>query len=125
MITDGNGNASFYYEDTTNPGTPTLTAADSANPAVFGQQNEVVSAGLVTAVTFKSSPQTTNVGQLAGPITISVGFANEVVNLSSSSATGVFYNSTGPGAAVITSVVTDASGNASFYYEDPTTARPP
>ncbi len=91
---------------------------------MFGQQNEVVSAGLVTAVTFMSSPQTTNVGQLAGPITISVGFANEVVNLSSSSATGVFYNSTGPGAAVITSVVTDASGNASFYYEDPTTGTP-
>ena len=120
VITNGAGQASFLYEQTT-PGGPTLTAADSAKPAVFGQQTETISNDEAATITFLTLPTTAAPGQESGTITIQVknganaAIPGQLVNLSTNSTTGTFYDSTG---AVITSAITNASGDASFFYVD-------
>ena len=123
------GTAAFVYEDSAG-GTPTLTASEAANPtAVFATQPETVNPGVAASITFSAgSPTTVNAGQQSGLFTITVDdstpapVANELINLSSTSGTGVFYNSAGT--TVITSVITNSSGQAFFLYEDPTAGAP-
>ena len=93
VITNASGQASFLYVDTT-AGTPTLTATDSAINTVTQTQSEVITVGAAATITFTSTATTANTGQQSGPITIQVTnagaapVAGEVVDLSSSSATG-------------------------------------
>ena len=102
VVTDATGHASFLYVDTT-VGSPTLKATDAANIALVGQQMETVTAGVANSIAFTTNDTTAKAGQLSGPNTIlvkdmgGVAVAGELVNLRSTSGTGVFYNGSGPG----------------------------
>ena len=113
------------------PATPILTATDQAIPNLYAKQTEMVVNPGAAASIFFVAPDAASaaVGAKSGPITVKVenGFgapvANEKVDLSTSATgTGVFYDSTG--AHVITSVTTDANGQASFLYEDTAAGAP-
>ena len=91
-----------------------------------GFQNQTVNAGVATAIAFTTLPTTADPGQEAGPITIQVlnggaGVVGEVVNLSTDSLTGTFYDANGN---IITSVITGGGGNASFFYMDTSPGSP-
>ncbi len=130
VVTNASGQASFLYEDVVAGGAPTLKATEAANAAVFGQQRETVTNGVASSVAFTNGATTANAGQVSGPYTIQVNtlagnpVVGDVVNLSTDSGGGVFYNGNGAGAVVITSVITNASGQASFFYEDTTVGTP-
>ncbi len=135
VVTNGTGRASFLYEDNT-PGTPTITATDSAKPFPFvmGQQTETVNAATAAAITYTTTATTSAAGQQTGTITILVQDAssnvvtNEVVYLSSDSGTGTFYSTAGVLLPTTTGgnpyVVTNGTGQASFLYEDATAGTP-
>ena len=129
MITNASGQASFFYEDTT-VGTPTLTAADAAKAATaFGPQKETVNRRRGHGHHHRGGSATTeSAGQQSGTITILVkagaaAVPDEVVNLTTTSATGVFYNSAGT--AVITkSLPTPLATHPSCTRTPPPVRRP-
>ena len=130
VTTDANGDpVSFLYEDTA-AGAPTLTAKDHANSSVSMSQTETVDPGPVSSIEFvPPDAASVTAGQESGVITIQATDATgnpvpgAAVDLSSSSGTGTFYDSTG--ANLITSAYTDANGDASFLYEDTAAAHRP
>ena len=129
VVTGADGTASFVYHDTT-AGTPTLTATDKANTDVTQTQTETVTAAAAAQVAFTTAPQTFAAGTNSGVITVQIEdqFGNPVaqsgdtVNLTSSSGTGTFLDSTGT--TPIASVPTNSSGAASFVYTDTATGTP-
>jgi subtilase family serine protease len=136
-VNNGNGT---YSAVTTLPTTGTVAGTyqwlasysgdDNNNMASSNEGDEPVVVTLTASQIAFVAPDATTVpiGQKSGPITVQVTDAdnnpvpNEVVDLASSSRTGVFYDSSG--ATFITSVTTDANGDAAFLYEDSAAGMP-
>ncbi len=123
--------AGFYFRITT-AGAATLTAA--ATGFTSGTQVQTIGAGVPSRLVFTSAAQTVAAGSCSGAAAVvraedafgnaaNVG-ASTSVNLSSSSATGVF--SAAAGCASTTTNVSIAAGtnSASFFFRDPTAGAP-
>ncbi len=120
LTTDGNGEASFLYEDAT-VGQPTLTATDNNLPDAEGQQTETVGAGQIAFLTESS---TLVAGINSSPITVQATDANglalagQTIDLQSTDGAGQFFQADG-----VTPVdadnplTTDADGQAEFVYD--------
>jgi hypothetical protein len=121
-IPAGSSSASFVYEDVLG-GTPTLTASVYESSVSVTQQ-ESVQGGAVLA--FTTAAQTLTAGQPSAPITVQLqdGQGKPVtvpagamyIQLSSSSNTGVFLDTSGNRLSVL--YIPAGSSSASFEYED-------
>ena len=123
VLTGANGIASFVYADTLT-GSPILTATDAANLSVTTTQTETVKANSAAKLAITSVAKSTTAGAKSSTITVQVedqygnvvAKSGDTVNLTSSSAKGLFYNAAGT--LTITNVTTGAAGSATFLYED-------
>ena len=128
ITTDSTGTASFVYYDTTG-GTPIVTIKDDAHQSVLQTQQETVTAGAVATVAFTTNPMTLKAGVDSGTITVKAadsygnGVSGELIDLTTSSSTGVFYANSGS-MSPIASVTTTSNGTASFVYYDTVVGTP-
>jgi len=128
-IPSGSSSVSFYYGDT-KAGTPTITAASSG--LASATQQETVTAATVEQLVFVTAPVsgTTSAGPDLGPLAVQEqdGFGNptttaETIDLSSSSAGGMFSASQN-GSGVNSVDIPSGSSSVSFYYGDTNTGSP-
>ncbi len=122
-IPAGSSSASFFYGDT-KAGTPTITAA--ATGLTSATQTETILPGTAAQLVITSAPQTGVASSSAdlGPMTVQeedvLGNPTtqaETVNLSSSSATGLFSATVG-GTTVSSVSIPSGSSTANFAYGD-------
>ena len=113
-ITAGNNSASFKYNDTLAPATPTLTASTTGgiNPAT---QLETVNVAAANKLGFTTQPGSTNLGATLAPVVVQVQdqFGNPVTQ--SGTAITLVLNS--GGATILTGTTpqsTDGTGAATF-----------
>lgn len=124
----GQSGADFYYTDTI-LGVATLTAAEfpSIGWAPATQPIEI-KAGKITQLAFLTAAQSALKGVVSGVITLQsrdvygnakAPDSDTVINLSSTSGSGEFYQSNdGSNAAISTLTLKSGSSSASFYYKD-------
>jgi VCBS repeat-containing protein len=125
-ITTGTSTASFRYRDSA-AGTPTITA--SATGLTSASQTVTVTAS--PKLVFTTAAQTTAPGSATGTITVQRRTAADVaitsgsttVNLTDTSATGVFRNSANS-ATITTVTIPNGSSSASFRYRDSSIGTP-